>query len=170
MRLNPFSWSFRAQFALGAVLCAALLAYALYSQYQLKVEPCPLCIFQRVAFMAMGLFFLLGAQHGPLQWGRKPYAVLVALAGLTGAGIAARHVWLQHLPKSEVPDCGPGLGYMLDSFPLAKTLKMVLTGSGECAEVNWTFLGLAMPTWTLLWFVGLTVAALWSAWRRRAPG
>jgi disulfide bond formation protein DsbB len=167
MQANPFAWSFRAQYALGAFLCAALLAYALYSQYQLNVEPCPLCIFQRVAFIGMGIFFLLGALHGPKGWGKKVYGGLVAVCGLIGAGIASRHIWLQHLPKSEVPDCGPGLKYMLDAFPLGKTLDMVLTGSGECAEVNWTFLGLAMPTWTLMFFVGLTVAALWSAWKRR---
>ena len=167
MRLNPFAWPFRAQYALGAALCAVLLAYALYSQYELKVEPCPLCIFQRVAFMAMGVFFLLGALHGPKGGGKKVYGVLVALSAAVGAAIASRHIWLQHLPKSEVPDCGPGLKYMLDSFPLGKTLTMVLTGSGECAEVNWTFLGLAMPTWTLLWFIGLGVAALWAAWKFR---
>jgi disulfide bond formation protein DsbB len=167
MTANPFAWPFRAQYALGFALCAALLGYALYSQYQLHVEPCPLCIFQRVAFMGMGLFFLLGALHGPKGGGKKIYGLLVALCGLVGAGIASRHIWLQHLPKSEVPDCGPGLSYMLDAFPLGKTLTMVLTGSGECAEVNWTFLGLAMPTWTLLWFLGLALAALWAAWKRR---
>jgi disulfide bond formation protein DsbB len=167
MRLNPFAWPFRAQYALGAALCAVLLAYALYSQYELKVEPCPLCIFQRVAFMAMGVFFLLGALHGPKGGGKKVYGVLVALSAAVGAAIASRHIWLRHLPKSEVPDCGPGLKYMLDSFPLGKTLTMVLTGSGECAEVNWTFLGLAMPTWTLLWFFGLGIAALWAAWKLR---
>ncbi len=166
--MNPFRWSFRAQYALGVAICAALYGYALYVQFQLGIEPCPLCIFQRVALIGVAVFFFFGALHGPKVWGRKVYGVLVALAGFAGAGIAARHIWLQHLPKGQVPDCGPGLAYMLDAFPLSKTVKMVFTGSGECAEVNWTFLGLSMPVWTLICFVGLAIAALWSAWRRNA--
>ncbi|MEO8670174.1 MAG: disulfide bond formation protein B [Tahibacter sp.] len=167
--MNPFGWTFRAQFAAGAIGCAVLLAYALFVQYQLKIEPCPLCIFQRVAFMAMGIFFLLGALHGPRATGRKVYAALVVVSGLVGASISARHVWLQHLPKDQIPDCGPGLAYMIDAFPMAQMFKMVLTGSGECAEVNWTFLGIAMPAWTLFCFLILIGWAIWSALNRIHP-
>jgi len=163
---NPFLWSFRTQFIAGFLVCAALLAYALYSQYQLNVDPCPLCIFQRVAFIAMGVFFLIGALHGPTGAGRRVYALLVLLAGLAGIAIAARHLWLQHLPKDQVPDCGPGLSYMLDAFPIGKTLKMVFTGSGECAEINWTLFGLSMPGWTLISYVLLSLGALWAGFRR----
>lgn len=166
MKLNPFSWSFRAQYLFGALCTAALLGYALFAQYQLGKDPCPLCILQRVAFFAMGVFFLLGAIHGPRSGGRKYYAILVAIPGIIGAAIAGRHVWLTTLPPDKVPDCGPGLGYMLEAFPLSKTLQMVLTGSGECAKVDWTFLGLNMPAWCLVWFVGLTVFALAAAWRK----
>lgn len=163
---NPFHWSFRIHCLIGAVFCAALLVYALYVQHVQHIEACPLCIFQRIAFLAIGVFFLAGAAHGPVCAGRKVYAGLVTLAGLVGVGVAGRHLYLQHLPKDQVPDCGPGLGYMLDTFPLAKTLKMVFTGSGECAEVNWTFLGLSMPGWTLICYVILIVAVIWSASRR----
>lgn len=166
MSLNPLKWPFRGQYLFGAFCCAALLAYALFAQYQLGKDPCPLCILQRVAFIAMGVFFLIGALHGPRAGGRKVYAILVAIAGSIGAAIAGRHVWLTHLPADEVPSCGPGLTYMLDTFPLGKTLSMVLTGSGECAKIDWQFLGLSMPAWCLIWFVGLVVFALIAAWRR----
>lgn len=165
--MNPLRWSFRAQFAAGFAVCAALLVYALYVQYQLGIEPCPLCTFQRVAFIAMGVLFLLGALHNPRTWGRGVYALLVVLAGCAGIALAARHVWIQHLPADQIPDCGPGLSYMLDTFPLAKTLKLVLTGSGECAEVNWTFLGVSMPGWTLVCFAALSAGAAWAAFARR---
>ena len=93
--------------------------------------------------------------------------MLAALAALVGAAIAGRHVWLQSLPPDQVPACGPGLEYMLEAFPLSKALSMVFTGSGECANVDWSFLGLSMPAWTLLWFLALAVLALWAGFRRR---
>jgi disulfide bond formation protein DsbB len=88
------------------------------------------------------------------------YAVLILLAGLLGASVAARHVWIQNLPADQVPDCGPGLDYMLEVFPVTETLQMVLSGSGECAEISWSFLSLSMPAWALLWFVGLAFFGL----------
>ena len=166
--MNPFAWSFRAQFALGAFICAAMLGYALYVQHGMFMMPCPLCILQRVAFFFMGVVFLLGALHGPRGGGRKVYAILVTLGGIVGGFIAGRHVWLTTLPPDEVPACGPGLGFMLDTFPLSKTLQMVLTGSGECAKVDWTFLGLNMPAWCLIWFAGLSLFALIAGWRKPA--
>ncbi len=165
--MNPFSWPFRAQFLFGAVACAALLGYALYAQYQMFLDPCPLCIFQRVVFIGMGIVFLLGALHGPKGWGRKLYGVLVFFISMIGVGISGRHVWLQNLPADQVPACGPGLEYMLDAFPLSKALSMVFTGSGECASVDWSFLGLSMPAWTLVCYVLLGLGALWAGFRRR---
>lgn len=166
MNLNPFTWSFRVQCLFGAFCVAALLGYAFFAQFQLGKDPCPLCILQRVAFFFMGVIFLLGALHGPRGGGRKVYAILVTLGGLVGGFIAGRHVWLTTLQADEVPACGPGLGFMLDTFPLSKTLQMVLTGSGECAKVDWTFLGLNMPAWCLIWFAGLSLYALIAAWRK----
>lgn len=143
-----------------AGVCAALMAYALYSQHILGLEPCPLCAIQRMAMLVTGLVFLLAFIHGPGQTGARVYALLVALTAGAGATVAARHVWLQNLPPEDVPACGPGLEYMLDVFPLSDALRMIFTGSGECAEVMWRFLGLTMPGWVLLSFAGLIVAAL----------
>lgn len=170
MNPNPFAWSFRAQFLTGVLVVIGLMAYAFFEQYQMGVEPCPLCSFQRLAFIGMGLFFLLGALHNPGRSGRWVYAILVALCGAGGAAVASRHLYLQSLPPSEVPACGPGLNYMMDAFPFKRVLELVFTGSGECAVVNWKFLGLSMPGWTLIFFVALALGALWAAGRRRAAG
>jgi disulfide bond formation protein DsbB len=164
--MNPLRWSYRVCSLVGFLICVALLAFALYAQYVLGMEPCPLCIFQRIPFAFMAAVFLLGALHAPRGGGRWGYSVAVLIGALAGAGVAARHLWIQTLPADQVPSCGPNLGYMLGAFPFAKTLKMVLTGSGECAKVE-TILGLPMPAWTLLWFVLLAVWALLVARRRR---
>jgi disulfide bond formation protein DsbB len=170
MTANPFAWSFRAQFVFGFLCSAATLLYAIFAQYGQFYEPCPLCILQRVAMFAVGLVALLGALHNPKgSAGRKIYGVLAFLAAAVGAAIASRHVWLQHLPADQVPACGPGLNYMLESMPSKlDVLKKVLQGSGECAEINWTFLGFSMPEWTLLCFALLGIGALVAGFRRRA--
>lgn len=158
--------SFRTQFLLGFVVCAGLLAYAFYLQLHDGLEPCPLCIFQRVAFAALGLVFLIGALHAPAGKGRSVYGLLALFAAGTGAAIAGRHVWLQNLPPGKVPTCGPGLDYMLDVMPIAGVVRKVLTGSGECAKVDWSFLGLSMPMWTLVCFALLAAWAAFAAFRR----
>ena len=168
MSLNPFSWSFRLQSLAGFLACAGLIGFALYSQDAWGLVPCPLCIFQRIAFAALGLVFLAGAIHGPAsRVGRGTYGVLALVAGGIGTSIAGRHVWLTTLPPSEVPACGPPLEFMMDTNPLADVIRKVLTGSGECAKVDWTFLGLSMPAWALVWFVALTLFALYAAFRAR---
>ena len=169
MNANPFAWSFRLQMLFGFAVCAALLAYAVFAQYGQLYEPCPLCIFQRVALAAVGLVGLLAALHNPKgAGGRRFWGLLAFLAAAIGAAIAGRHVWLQHLPPEQVPACGPGLGYMIDSMPSwMDVVKKVMAGSGECAEVNWAFLGFSMPEWTLLCFVLLGVGALVAGFRRR---
>lgn len=166
--MNPFAWSFRFQFALAASACAALLGFALWSQQHLLLDPCPLCILQRAAFLLLGVAFLIGAAHAPdSAGGRRAYALLTLPFALGGAGIAGRHLWLQSLPPSDVPACSPGLDYLLEAFPLADVLRQVFTGSGECAKVDWTFLGLAMPAWTLIWYLALGAFALYAGFRRR---
>ena len=129
----------------GALACAGMLAYALYAQHGLLLDPCPLCIFQRIAVLALGMLFLLAAVHNPGSAGGYVYASLLTLATAAGAGVAGRHVWLQNLPPDKVPACGPGLDFMLGTFPLAEVLQMVLSGSGECADISWSLLGLSMP-------------------------
>lgn len=160
----------RLGYVAGAATCAALLGCGLYLQYVDGQDPCPLCIFQRVAFMALGLVFLVAALQGPRARGAMVYAVFGGLAAATGAGLAARHVWLQHLPKDQVPACGPGLSYMLEQFPVMRMLEKVLTGSGECAEAGWTFLGLTIAGWSLIWFILLGGYVVWLAWWARRAG
>lgn len=164
--MNPVRASFRSQFLLGFVACAVVLAYAFYLQLHVGLEPCPLCIFQRVAFAALGVVFLIGALHSPVGRARGVYGVLALFAAGVGAAIAGRHVWLQNLPPDQVPTCGPGLDYMLDAMPIAGVIRKVLTGSGECAKVDWSFVGLSMPAWSLVCFVLLAGWAAFAAFRR----
>ena len=168
MTPNPFRWSFRAQFLAGFAICAGLIAFAMYSQLYQGLEPCPLCIFQRVAFAALGVVLLAGGLHAPRgQGGRVAWGLLALIPAAIGIAIAGRHVWLQNLPPDKVPACGPGLDYMLDAMPFTGVVRKVLTGSGECANVDWSFAGLSMPAWSLVWFVLLAIWTLWAAFRRR---
>ena len=139
----------------GFAVCVALLAYGYVLQFLDELEPCPLCVFQRVAFFGLGTLFLAAALHNPGVIGARIYGVFLGIAAVIGAAIAGRHVWLQSLPPDQVPECGPGLEYMLNTFPLLETLRTVLSGSGECADVSWSFLGMTIPAWALLWFVAL---------------
>ena len=150
----------RIWFLLVALACASLLGYGLYLQHALFIDPCPLCVFQRLAFMWIGVVSLLASIHNPDRVGRWIYTGLFWLRSVMGMAIAGRHVWLQSLPPDQVPDCGMGLNYMLETMPFTEVLSEVLYGSGECAEIDWSFLGLSMPNWTLLWFIGLTVATI----------
>lgn len=160
--------SFRSAYLTGFAICAALIGFALYSQFHLGLQPCPLCIFQRIAFAALGIVFLIGGLHAPRgAGGRRAYGVLALIAAGIGIAIAGRHVWLTHLPPDQVPKCGPPLEFMMETNALTDVIRKVLTGSGECAKVDWTFLGLSMPAWSLTWFVLLAIWALWAAFRRR---
>ena len=152
----------------AAAAGVALLSYAWYVQFGLGIEPCPLCIMQRLALIALTLVFAGAAAHGATGRGRYAWAAAVALAAGTGIAIAGRHVWLQSLPAELVPACGPGLEYLIDALPLFDALAEAFHGSGECANVDWTFLGLAMPAWTLIWFVALGVGGVWNNLRRPA--
>ena len=153
---------------LGFAVCAAMMGYALYVQYGMQLEPCPLCVLQRIAVIALGMIFLVAALHNPAGKGRFAYAGLLSVAMLGGIVVAGRHVWLQSLPPDRVPECGPGLDYMLETFPFTEALRMVFTGSGECAEIDWQFLGLSMPAWVLLWIVLLGGAGIWNNLRGSA--
>ena len=151
----------------GFVFCAGLLGYAWYAQGVLRVEPCPLCIFQRVGVAAMAVFFLVAWLHAPRTWGARIYGALVAFAALVTMAVAARHVWIQHLPEGAVPACGAGLKFLLEEFPVAQVVRKVLSGSGECHQVNWTFLSLAMPTWVLLVSAALGAFGLYANFSKR---
>ena len=151
----------------GLVLLAitSMLFARLYLQAYLGLEACPLCMAQRVFVVLWGVIALLGALHNPRRWGRRVYGALCGLAALAGAAVAARHVWLQHLPADQVPACGPGLDYMLDNLPFRETLRVVLAGDGNCAKIDWTFLGFSIPEQTLVVFSTAILICLWQTLR-----
>jgi disulfide bond formation protein DsbB len=145
----------------GLIGCSALLAVAyFYFQKQLGLPPCPLCMFQRACLVGVAAFCLMGIIFRPKKLGSRILAFGALIFSGLGLGIAGRQVWLQHLPKDQVPECGPDLEFMLDSFPLAETIQTVLSGSGECAEVLWKFIGLSMPEWMVLVFGVMVVISL----------
>ena len=150
----------------GFATCFALMAYALFAQYQLVLEPCPLCILQRIAVIGLGVVFLIAGLHNPSGAGRYVYSLLLVLVTAFGSIVAGRHVWLQSIPADQVPACGPGLDYMWENFPLADVINMVFKGSGECANVDWQFLGLSMPAWVLIAVLGLGTTGIWNNLRR----
>ncbi len=154
---------------LGFLACVGLLAYAYYAQFVLHLDPCPLCIFQRVGIFALGVVFLVAAAHDPVGGGRRAYASLLALSALATMGVALRQLYLQSLPADQVPACGASLDFMLKVFSLGEVLTKVLTGSGECARVTWRFLGLAMPGWVLIAALVLGAFGVWINVRRQAP-
>ncbi|MCK6372238.1 MAG: disulfide bond formation protein B [Gammaproteobacteria bacterium] len=150
----------------GLLGCTGLMGYALYAQYGLGLEPCPLCIFQRLAVIGLGVAFAAATLHAPAVVGRRVYGGLMLVVAAAGVGVAGRHLWLQSLPPERVPACGPGLDYMLESFPLLETLQTVLSGSGECAKVDWELLGVAMPGWVMVSVLALGGFGVWNNWRR----
>ena len=135
------------------------MGIALYFQHVMGLEPCPLCIFQRISVIALGVIFLLAALHNPGATGRRIYGGLLTLASLTGIGIAGRHLWLQYMPHEELA-CGPGLDYMLEIMPLQEVLTSVFRGTGDCGEILWSFLGLSIPGWTMIGFLLATVYSI----------
>ncbi len=150
----------------GFLACAGMMGYALYAEHVLMLMPCPLCVFQRLAVISLGVVFLLATLHNPAGWGRRIYAVGILLATGAGVGVAGRHVWLQNLPPDEVPSCGPGFDYIIDSFPLADALKLIFSGSGECASIDWLFLGLSMPAWVVIAVLSTGVFGVWNNLRK----
>ena len=148
----------RAANALGFIACLALIAYALYTQHVLGLEPCPLCIFQRVAVISIGALFLIAAVHDPGLRGARVYGSLIVVAVMVGLLISGRHIWIQAQPPGTVAACGADLNYLLEIMPVTEVITKVLTGSGECGKVDWRLLGLSMP-----WWVAISIAVL-GAW------
>jgi disulfide bond formation protein DsbB len=151
----------------GFLWCVALMAYALFVQYGLHEEPCPLCVLQRVAVIATGLLFLVAWFVNPSGNLRRVLGGLIVLAAVAGIGVAARHIYVINAPAGSVAECGASLDYMMDVLPLHEVLGKVLSGSGECAKVTWRFLGLSMPTWVLANLLGLAGLAVVANWRKR---
>ena len=142
----------------------ALLGFGYYLQFARGLEPCPLCVLQRLAYTGIAAVAVIAALHDAAGNWRRLYDSLIAVCALAGGGVAARQVWLQHLPPDQVPECGPGLAYMLEVFPWTDVLRKVLTGSGECAEPGWRFLTLSIAEWSLLCFCGLAACVILHAY------
>ena len=156
------------RFINGLLVLASIvgMSFALYLEHVKGLDPCPLCVFQRVGLMAMGIFALIAFLHNPASnLMKRMYALLATLSIGWSVGVAARHVWLQTLPPNQVPSCGPGLNYLIDALPLKTVLNEVLTGSGECAAIDWTFLGQSLPVWSLVFFSVLLLICLWQLFR-----
>ncbi len=143
----------RRLFLVAALACLALLGFGYYLQFMRGLDPCPLCILQRGAYLGVGLVCLIAFLHGS---GARLYSGLALVCALTGAAIAGRQVWLQQLPPERAPECGPGLDFILHAFPLFDALRLIFTGSGECAQTVWTFLSLSIAEWSLFWFAALS--------------
>jgi disulfide bond formation protein DsbB len=153
---------FRMLTLLPFLTCAGLLAYALYVEHVMFLMPCNLCILQRVVFVVIGVLFLLGSFKPVQHWGRKVLGLSLLISSAVGIGIAGRHVWMQGLPPELVPDCGPSLQMMLENSSIWDAVSSVLSASGNCADIQWEFWGLSMPTWTLICFIGLFIyTILW---------
>ena len=162
------AWIRSRQVFLGIFLATALMmGFGYWLQYAEGLEPCPLCMTQRIFITLAGLTALVATLHGPGRVGVRVYGTLVTLWCLVGGGFSLRHLWLQGLPPGQAPACGPDLFYMFDAFPLQDALLLLLRGDGNCAEVDWAFLGIAIPGWTLLAFVIIAALAAWSALRPR---
>lgn len=162
------NWS-RYRFVSGFLFLASVIgmAFALYLEHVQGLEPCPLCVFQRIGLIALGVISLIAFIHNPASnIMKRVYALLGTLGILWSAGVAARHVWLQHLPPDQVPSCGPGLDYLVDALPLKSVLSQVLSGSGECAAIDWTFLGQSLPVWSFLFFAVLALVSVWQVFRK----
>jgi disulfide bond formation protein DsbB len=148
------------------LFCVGLLGFGLYLQHFEGLEPCPMCIMQRYALALVGLITLLGALHGPRNGGARFYAALILLTSLAGGGVAARQSWIQRYPPT-IPECGPGLEFMVESFGLADALPMIFRGAGDCTAIDWSFLGLSIANWSLLNFAFIALLSLYLMVRRQ---
>lgn len=149
--------------------CSSLMAFAFFLEYIKGLEPCPLCMSQRIVVITIGVLALIAAIHNPAKVGTKIYGVLLMLVAGIGAGLSSRQLWLQSLPADEIPACGPGLSYIVDNmeyFPMQEVLTMMLSGTGDCAEVQWVFLGLSIPGWTLVVFISIGLMGLFQLLRK----
>lgn len=165
--MGPLRWSFRTRMLIAAATCWLLVGFAVFSQLQWGLEPCPLCIFQRIAFSVLGVVLLAAGLHAPrAAWGRRAWTAAALAAAVAGAAIAGRHVWIQLFPPP-IPACGPPLDFLRETLSTGHLVRRVLTGTGDCGAVDWTLLGLSMPAWALIWFVVLGLWVLGAAAARR---
>ncbi len=163
-RTLPVLLAPRALNLVALLFCLGAIGGALILQHWAGMEPCPLCIFQRIAVLAAAAVLVVAVLHNPGPTGHRVYAGLTILAAGTGAGIAIRHLWLQSLPPHQMPACGPGMDYIMDTFPFHEALAMVFAGRADCGIVE-TFLGISIPGWTLIVTGFLLMAAFYQLFR-----
>ena len=158
---SPSRSSARLLFLLAVAACTGMILAALYMQYVMELAPCALCITQRIFIIAIGVVALIASIHSPECLGTRLYSGACILFAVIGGSFSTRHLWLQNLPEELAPTCGPGLGYIIENFPFREALSVLLQGDGNCAETLWTFLGLSIPGWTLIAFIGLVLYFIW---------
>ncbi len=148
--------------AIVLLVVVSMLFAIYYLEGVLLLDPCPLCMVDRAILVVIAVISLIALIHNSSGFMRWVYTSLSVLFSGLGIAVAARHIWLQGLPPDQVPECGPDLTYMLEVFPLGDVIKRVFSGSGQCAEISWTFLGMTIPQQTLLLFIVLLVMAMFA--------
>jgi disulfide bond formation protein DsbB len=139
------------QWALAiCIVSGGLLCVGLFMEHAMGLSPCPLCMMQRIWLLLVGLMAYASLAHSP-RWGIYP--LLGGVCALIGSGFSLRQIYLQNLPKDEIPSCGPDLNYMIEAFPLSDVLAAMTSGTGDCAEVSWSLLGLSIPAWLFAGFM-----------------
>lgn len=154
-----------------AFVCYQLLITAYYFQYAENMDPCPLCIFQRIGVLFVGIWFFLRGLHNPRTgspW-NIIYSALGLISAILGGIISGRHVYIQNLPEGEVPACGPALDYLVEMLPVSEVISTVLAGDGECAKISWSFLNISMPGWVLIFFVVIAALMIFNIYRQLRP-
>lgn len=147
--------TFRGLYFIGLICCLFLLGAALFFQLVLGLEPCPLCVLTRMIIIGLAIIYLIGMLHKCKKLGQQLYTLITSSLCLTGLGLSIRHVWIQNLPPDQVPACGPSFDYLVQTMPFTEAIAIILTGSGECAKVDWAFLGGSIPAWMIGVFMGL---------------
>lgn len=158
--------SIRLTFLVIFLGCTGLILTGMYMQHMLELDPCPLCITQRVFIIAVGITGLAAFAINAKGIGRRAFSALGLLFSLGGGGFSTRQLWLQNLPEDQVPACGPSVDYLFENFPLMDALSVLLRGDGNCAEVVWTLFGISIPGWTLAAFIGLAGINIWQILRK----
>lgn len=152
--------SIRSHFMLGLLACVFMLCISYYFQYFMHLDPCPLCLAQRFTVILFSCVFIIGFIHNPISYGRRIYGLILTCLSVLALLISGRHIWLQHLPKDKIPECGPGLEHWLNTLPPNEVIQKLMKGSGECAEVSWTLAGLSIPEWSFILFTLFLIFSL----------
>ena len=158
--------SLRLTFLIIFLGCCGLMGVGFYFQYVEELYPCNLCLTQRLFIVLVGITGLLAFIFNANRAGRIVAAVFGGIFAVIGGAVSSRQIWLQSLPEDQVPACGPDFAYLFESFPFMDAVSVMFRGDGNCAEVVWTFLGISIPGWTLVAFIGLLLINVWQGFRR----